>query len=130
MNRLCLDTSAYSNFRRGDARVVDHIDSAHWIGVPSVVLGELWAGFLLGSRLERNASELDEFLAERVVEVISVDEEVAHIYGEVHADLRRQGHPLPTNDLWIAAAAIRTGSTVLTADAHFGVMARVAALIV
>ena len=46
MTRLCLDTSAYSNFSRGEPRVVAHLDAAHWIDVPSIVLGELWAGFL------------------------------------------------------------------------------------
>ena len=41
MTRFCLDTSAYSNFSRGEPRVVAHLDAAHWIGVPSIVLGEL-----------------------------------------------------------------------------------------
>lgn len=58
MNRICLDTSAYSHFRRGEARTVQVIDSAEWVGLPSIVLGELWAGFLLGTRTERNVAEL------------------------------------------------------------------------
>lgn len=37
MTRLCLDTSAYSHFRRGESRVVGHVDQASWIGIPSVV---------------------------------------------------------------------------------------------
>ena len=40
MTRVCLDTSAYSNYRRGQSAVVDEIDRADWIGVPCVVLGE------------------------------------------------------------------------------------------
>ncbi len=42
MSRFCLDTSAYSNFKRGDPAVVQLIDSADWLGMPSIVLGELW----------------------------------------------------------------------------------------
>ena len=55
VNRLCLDTSAYSNFQRGHRQTVDCIDQADRIGVPTVVRGELWAGFFLGSQADRNA---------------------------------------------------------------------------
>ena len=127
MNRICLDTSAYSNYRRGQPVVADHVDRAEWIGLPSVVLGELWTGFLLGSRLERNSAELAEFLKSAVVEVVRVDEDVARIYGEIVVDLRRQGTPVPTNDIWIAATAARMGASVLTYDPHFRQIGRIGA---
>ena len=127
MTRLCLDTSAYSNLRRGDARVVDLVDPADWVGMPSVVIGELWTGFLLGKRRVRKMQELDEFLGHAVV--VAVDEEVARIYGEIVVELRRKGRPLPTNDIWIAATAARAGGTILTFDAHFQEITRVGAVI-
>lgn len=129
MTRICLDTSAYSHFRRGATQVTGHLDSADWIGVPGVVIGELWAGFLLGNRFDRNVAELDEFLDHRVVEVLPIDAGVAQIYGEIIADLRRAGRPLPTNDIWIAATAASTGGTVLTFDDHFREIGRVGAII-
>ncbi len=129
MTRLCLDTSAYSNFQRGYPEVVEHIDRAEWIGVSSVVLGELWAGFLLGGHADRNARELAEFLEHPVVEVLVSDEEVARIYGEIVVDLRSKGKPLPTNDIWIAATAARSGATVLTFDAHFREIVRIGTLV-
>ena len=129
MSRVCLDTSAYSNFRRGEPRVVEHLDRAEWVGIPSVVVGELHAGFLLGARVDENVSELDEFLDHAVVECVSVDAVVAHIYGEIFADLRSKGRPLPTNDIWIAATAARAGATVLTFDEHFREITRVGSLI-
>ncbi len=129
MTRLCLDTSAYSNFRRGHAGVVDLVDPADWIGMPSVVIGELWTGFLLGTRRAENIRELDEFLNHAVVEIVPIDEEVAHIYGEIVVELRRKGRPLPTNDIWIAATAARAGGTVLTFDDHFQEITRIGALI-
>jgi tRNA(fMet)-specific endonuclease VapC len=125
LNRICLDTSAYSHFRRGEARAVQVIDSAEWVGVPSIVLGELWAGFLLGTRTERNVEELQAFLRHPAVEPIAVDDEVARIYGEIIVDLRGGGTPIPTNDVWIAACAARSGAAVLTFDAHFRNIARV-----
>ena len=129
MTRLCLDTSAYSNFRRGEPSVVERLDRAEWVGVPSVVIGELRAGFLIGSRSDENVGELDEFLRHAAVEIVAIDEDVAHIYGEIFAELRAKGRPLPTNDIWIAACAARAGATVLTFDAHFREIARVGALV-
>ena len=129
MNRLCLDTSAYSNFQRGDPLVAAHLDRAHWIGVPTVVLGELQAGFLLGNRVERNTAQLDEFLAHPAVDVLVTDADVAHIYGEIFADLRTRGRPLPTNDLWIAATTIHAGATLLTFDDHFQAIARASSVV-
>ena len=129
MNRLCLDTSAYSNFRRGHRRTVDCIDQADWIGLPNVVCGELWTGFLLGDHVERNVQALALFLDHAAVETLDVDSNVARIYGEIFVELRRKGTPLPTNDIWIAATAIHAGATVLTFDAHFSEIARVGVLL-
>ena len=129
MTRICLDTSAYSNFRRGESRVVEHLDRAQWVGVPSVVIGELRAGFLIGRRSDENIGELEEFLRHPAVEVVAVDRDVAQIYGEIFAELRARGRPVPTNDIWIAASATRAGATVLTFDTHFREIARVGALV-
>ena len=129
MSRICLDTSAYSNFRRGEPRVVEHLDRAEWIGLPSVVVGELWTGFLLGTRTGENARELGEFLDHPVVEFLPIDEQVARIYAEILVELRGRGRPLPTNDIWIAATAARAGSTVVTFDEHFREIARVGSLV-
>ena len=129
MSRYCLDTSAYSHFRRGDEGVVEVLDRAEWVGVPAVALGELRTGFLLGSHRVRNESELGEFLANPVVEILVVDEEVSRHYAEIVADLRRVGTPLPTNDIWIAATAARAGALVLTYDHHFQHIARVGSIV-
>ena len=129
MTRLCLDTSAYSHFKRGDARVVRFIDEARELFVPSIVLGELRAGFLLGSRAEHNQSELGTFLAHSAVTVLEVDSDAAWIYAELIVDLRRAGTPLPTNDIWIAALALREGATILTFDEHFAAIHRAGTLI-
>ena len=129
MTRLCIDTSAYSHFMRGDAAVVAHLDRASWVGVPSTVLGELRTGFLLGDRPDENGAELEAFLSRDVVNEVTVDVEVARIYAEVVVDLRRAGTPLPTNDIWIAACAVRSGSTVISFDRHFSEIARVGSIV-
>ena len=109
--------------------MVDLIDRAEWLGFPSVALGELWMGFLLGGRLAKNQSELEEFLDHPLVEELRVDREVARIYGEICVDLQKAGTPIPINDIWIAAAAARAGVPVLTYDDHFQYMRRVESII-
>lgn len=90
-----------------------------------MVVGELWTGFLYSSRREQNQKELLAFLNDPAVSEISVDRETALLYAELATDLRRAGTPIPTNDIWIAASAGVSGSTVLTYDEHFLAIRRV-----
>ena len=119
VTRICLDTSAYSHFKRGHVPCAKLVVAAGTVFVPTVVLGELLTGFRLGRNPEKNEQELRNFLASPAVEVIDVDHEVASIYADIVADLRAAGTPIPTNDIWIASCAVREGANVLTYDGHF-----------
>jgi len=79
LSRICLDTSAYSRFKRGRDDVTEVVSSARIVGVPVIVLGELRTGFRLGRQAERNERELDAFLAHPVVRVLEVDEEARRL---------------------------------------------------
>ena len=57
--------------------------------------------------------------------VLDVDVHVAERYSQIYGDLRENGTPIPTNDMWIAATASANGMTVLTFDAHFNVIPQV-----
>ncbi len=129
MTRYCLDTSAYSQFQRGQPEVVAVIDAATWIGLPSVVLGELWTGFLQGEHPGRNEAELAAFLSHDAVDEVVVDHRIARLYGEILTALRGRGTPVPTNNIWVAACAAVNGVTVLTFDEHFAAIDRVGSLI-
>ncbi|TDA70360.1 MAG: type II toxin-antitoxin system VapC family toxin [Clostridia bacterium] len=43
----------------------------------------------------------------------------AYYYGQVKAQLKVKGHPIPENDIWIAAAALQHGLTLVSRDTHF-----------
>jgi len=117
--KICLDTCAYSHFKRGTLSAVDVIFRARWVGISTIVLGELRTGFRLGRHFDRNEEELKEFLDSPVVHLLEVDNMAAYHYAETVAELRRAGTPVPTNDIWIAAIAIREGAMVITYDGHF-----------
>ena len=119
VDRLVLDTSAYSHFRGGHAEVLDALSRAERVLVPVTVLGELEAAFQWGSRARENRRALEDFLEEPFVDLLPVTAAVARQYGRVFAGLRRAGTPIPVNDIWIAASAIDCGGTLLTFDRDF-----------
>jgi tRNA(fMet)-specific endonuclease VapC len=119
MSRLCLDTCAYSNLKRNHPPVAAAIDNADWIGVPSIVVGELMAGFRQGGRAAENHADLLEFLRHPLVDELKVDRATAECYSELVLLLKRAGTPIPSNDIWIAATCICAGATLLTYDEHF-----------
>ncbi|MDZ7638641.1 MAG: type II toxin-antitoxin system VapC family toxin [Bryobacterales bacterium] len=119
MSRIVLDTSAYVQFAAGHPEAVSAVMSATWVGVPTVLLGELHLGFALGTKRSANESFLQNFLGNPAVEVLPVTDDSARVYGEIVADLRRSGRPIPVNDAWIAAVAVQHGATLLTFDRHF-----------
>ncbi|HXJ20666.1 MAG TPA: type II toxin-antitoxin system VapC family toxin [Polyangia bacterium] len=129
--RILLDTSAYAHFRRGHGEVVEILAVAERVFLSTVTLGELEAGFALGSRPDENRIALRDFLAESFVGVVPIDHDVARRYGALFAALRRAGTPVPTNDIWIAAAALHVAAELITFDADFarlsGLHARVLA---
>jgi len=130
LSSYCLDTSAYSNFRRGNEELAELLDRAELVGLSTIALGELRTGFVLGGRRKRNEAELDAFLENPVVEVLQVDGEASRQYAEIVAELRKAGTPVPTNDIWIAAVASRNGASVLTCDDHFERIGRVGSVLV
>ena len=117
--RICLDSSAYSAFKRGHPEAMEVLRSAGEIVLPSIMLGELLAGFRGGSRDRANRRELEAFLLSPRVRVTPVDADTAQRYAEIFAYLRERGSPIPTNDIWIAACAMQWGLRLLTTDSHF-----------
>ncbi len=57
-------------------------------------------------------------IAERLT-VLPVDIPVSKWYGYLKHRQRRRGLPVPDNDLWIAATAMRHELTLVTRDRHF-----------
>lgn len=116
--RIMLDTSAYSQWRRMGLWD-ETIRLASMVFVPTIVLGELQAGFRMGKASIENQAKLSRFLGEQVVQVVGPGEATAEIYGDFFAHLYKQGTPLPTNDIWIGALSYEHKAVLLTMDRHF-----------
>jgi len=119
MNRLLIDTNIYVAFKRNDKNVVSLLSRAAAIALNIVVLGELLAGFRGGRREAENLRELDSFLDSPRVTMLPLDEGTANFFALVFNQLKSQGTPIPTNDIWIGASAIQHGLSLASLDNHF-----------
>jgi tRNA(fMet)-specific endonuclease VapC len=117
--RVCLDTNAYSRLMSGHAPLTQLLESVDDVLIPATVLGELHAGFEMGARCAANRRQLDDFLAQPGVGTIPVTADIAERYGLLVGQLTRQGTPIPTNDIWIAATVLETGARLVSYDSHF-----------
>ena len=117
--RVALDTNRYTDLTRGDAELKALVGSADQVCLPFIVLAELRAGFSLGNKGAQNEATLRRFLFKPSVEVLYPDEQTTHHYANIYRQLRRQGTPIPANDMWIAALVLQHSLMLCTRDAHF-----------
>ncbi|HVR09974.1 MAG TPA: type II toxin-antitoxin system VapC family toxin [Thermoanaerobaculia bacterium] len=117
--RLALDTNRYTDLCRGDDAVLTLVERAEAVLLPFVVLAELRVGFSLGTRGAENEQVLRRFLMRPGTSVLFADERTVHQYVGVFRQLRRQGTPIPTNDLWIAALVLQHDLVLCARDRHF-----------
>ena len=117
--KVCLDTNAYSRLMLGHEPLKILLESVDEIIMSATVLGELYAGFELGSRREANRKQLAIFMNQPGVERLAIDNGVAERYGVLIKHLTKAGTPIPTNDIWIAAAAMESGARLVSYDEHF-----------
>ena len=117
--RILLDTNGYSAFLKNNAQARRAVMEADEILFSVFVLGELHAGFRKGTRVRQNLEYLQEFLDDSRVQVLDATAETADVFGLVKSSLEKAGTLLPTQDMWIAAHALQTGSVLITYDRHF-----------
>lgn len=119
MRRIAIDTNVYVFFKRNDERVVSTFRDCDLIGVDMAVIAELLSGFALGGKERLNRRQLEAFLNSPRVEILLHDLETAEYYAWIVRKLKAKGKPIPTNDIWIAANAMKHGLALYSFDTHF-----------
>ena len=117
--RVALDTNRYVDLCRDEAAVVSTVETAEKVYLPFIVLAELRAGFAVGSKGTQNEQTLRKFLAKDGVEVLYADDGTTRHYATTYRQLRQQGTPIPTNDMWIAALVLQHDLALCARDGHF-----------
>lgn len=119
MSAVLIDTNIYCDAMRGDPPAVSVFQRFDQILMSPVVIGELMSGFKSGSREKSNLAQLRQFLAQDRVRVTAISAETSEFYAFILEELRKNGTPVPTNDIWIAASAMESGAHLATRDRHF-----------
>ena len=82
------------------------------IGISSITLSELLYGVSKSSKPEQNQIALSQFVAP--LEILPYDDGAAQCYGDLRAGLEKQGIPIGSLDMLIAAHAISLNSVLIT----------------
>jgi tRNA(fMet)-specific endonuclease VapC len=116
---VALDTNRYVDLCKGVEETVALLEEAEAILLPFVVIGELRAGFAHGRREAQNERALRRFLLKEGVRVLFADDQTTHHYASVFRQLRKQGTPIPTNDMWLVALVLQHNVALHARDKHF-----------
>lgn len=117
--RVALDTNGYVDLCKGVEATARLVATAETVYLPFIVVAELRAGFALGRRAAENERVLRRFLMKDGVHVLFADDQTTHHYAAVFRQLRLQGTPIPTNDIWISALVLQHNVVLHARDQHF-----------
>ncbi len=115
--KILLDTNIVSALLKGEKSIADNIDQADDVYIPVIVIGELYYGAEYSTQVSKNIASVLNI--SKIYDVLVADTETARIYGSIKANLRKQGTPIPENDIWIAAFSKQYQLTLITRDKHF-----------
>jgi tRNA(fMet)-specific endonuclease VapC len=120
---VILDTNAVSAVLSGDQQIGAVLQRADRHHLPLGVIAEYQYG-LLASRRRKRLQELFRRLESDSI-ILYADRETADWYVAIRHDLKRNGTPIPENDIWIAAIARQHSLEIVSQDAHFDLVDRV-----
>lgn len=112
-----LDTNIIVALFKDDDAVRDQIAASPEVFTPVIAVGELYYGAQHSAHVEKNIKQVRDFAASSTL--LTCDSITAEHYGQIKNELKTKGHPLPENDIWIAAIAKQHSLTVVTRDQHF-----------
>ena len=84
--------------------------------VSAITLGEMVHGAEKSSKPEHNLRQIDDMMSR--LEVLAYGPKAAYHYGQIRAELERDGRPIGVNDLHIAGHARSEGLVLVTNNAR------------
>jgi tRNA(fMet)-specific endonuclease VapC len=116
--KYLLDTNIVIPFLNDDPWIKQKVRQSPEVFIPVIVIGELFYGARKSAHTVENVANIETFMLENVI--LTCDAETARKYGDIKTQLRQEGHPIPENDIWIAAIALQDTLTLVSRDTHFG----------
>ncbi len=97
--------------------IITKIKDLTEVFIPVITVGELYFGAQKSTYVKENISRIEELV--ETSKVLECSSETAQFYGTIKNNLKIKGHPLPENDIWIAAIAEEHGLILISRDDHF-----------
>jgi tRNA(fMet)-specific endonuclease VapC len=116
LTRLLFDTTFLIDVERAGSELDEAVDNDDDVAIAAITIAELRVGVEVSqgkARISRLAF-VDDVLA--TIPVIDYDVDVAEAHAHLLVVVRQQGRPRCAHDLVIAATALASQRTVLTAD--------------
>ena len=117
MNGKLVDTNVIIRFLKGQTELFPLFDNMEELYVSSISVGELMYGAELSQKRDFNFEGYYSFCEQ--MKVLNIDMEISKTYGKIKSLLKSKGHPIPENDIWIAATALTANLSLVTADSDF-----------
>ena len=118
---LLLDANALiSLFDGSDPELERALCGTEELVVPVVAYAEVVAGTEMGTRRAKMTREaLSTLMAMPNTRLLPVSEATVRHYSKTYNLLKKNETPIPTNDIWIAAATLEVGGVLFTRDRHY-----------
>ncbi len=117
---VLVDTNIIINALRGIEPEIDALNALSIEGLSTsiITLGELYHGAFRTRDPQRQLIVVRDFLAEYAI--LGLSEPIMEQFGQIRAELHRQGNPIENFDLLIGATAVAYGMSLLTRNVrHF-----------
>jgi tRNA(fMet)-specific endonuclease VapC len=118
---IVFDTSVLSPMFDNDDRIFRALSQHKYDRalIPLATDAEIRFGFENGSRTAKNLKDYQLFIEQFNLELVMPNQDTSIIYADLAAWCRQHGVALSNNDLWIAAACVQTGGSLVTLDQDF-----------
>lgn len=120
--RYLLDTDTCIYLLNGEPRVKKRVAEVgiEPLAVANITKGELYFGAYNSNHIENNLERIRGFFTMPAPKILPLDDKVMDIFGQLKAELRRQGQLIGDIDLLIAGVAISNHLTLVTNNTkHF-----------
>ena len=115
-NKCLLDTSIIIHLFKNPDQVclLENYDEVY---VSSIAVGELYYGAYASQNPQKHIDQISAFLGNCLILHLATD--TAIIYAQLKSALKRNGTPIPENDIWIASSSVEHDIPLFTIDNHF-----------
>jgi len=117
MKGLAIDTNIAIDILNKKKEIAEICFTYFPIYLPITVCGELLFGALNSAKSQKNLSVYSDFIDD--CQVLNTTSSVSMEYAKIRKTLKDTGHPIPENDIWIAAICRSFDIPLATRDKHF-----------